>query len=242
MENWFSAGASGFKMFQWEHVLLLVVIFLVSIIMFGYRNRIRKMHIWKKILITGLVVSESTYHIWAIYNHLWDIHTFLPLQLCSFNILLCVLLLITDNRRLFAFVYLFGLTGAIQGLLTPELFQEPWHFRFIQYFLAHAFIVWTALYYAIIRSYTISWQLLFQSFFWLNIYALGVYVVDVAIGANYMFLLEKPSNASLMDYMGPYPWYILSLELVALCLCLFVFIPVKEKLKHKTEGYPPFEG
>ncbi|MET3729820.1 putative integral membrane protein (TIGR02206 family) [Fictibacillus halophilus] len=242
MENWFSAGTSGFKMFQWEHVLLLVFIFLVSIIMFGYRNRIRKMHIWKKILITGLVISESTYHIWAIHNNLWDIHIFLPLQLCSFNILLCVLLLITDNRRLFAFVYLFGLTGAIQGLLTPELFQEPWHFRFIQYFLAHALIVWTALYYAIIRSYTISWQLLFQSFFWLNIYALGVYVVDVAIGANYMFLLEKPSNASLMDYMGPYPWYILSLELVALCLCLFVFIPVKEKLKHKTEGYPPFEG
>ncbi|MBN3553384.1 TIGR02206 family membrane protein [Fictibacillus nanhaiensis] len=242
MENWFSAGASGFKMFQWEHVLLLVFIFLVSIIMYGYRNRIRKMHIWKKILITGLIVSETTYHIWAVYNNLWDIHIFLPLQLCSFNILLCVLLLITDNRRLFAFVYLFGLTGAIQGLLTPELFQEPWHFRFIQYFVAHAFIVWTALYYAIIRSYTISWQLLFQSFFWLNIYALGVYVVDVAIGANYMFLLRKPSNASLMDYMGPYPWYILSLELVALFLCLFVFIPVKEKLNHTTEGHPPFEA
>ncbi|MBH0171558.1 TIGR02206 family membrane protein [Fictibacillus sp. 18YEL24] len=242
MENWFSAGTSGFRMFQWEHVSLLVFIFFVSISMYGYRIRIRKMHVWKKILITGLIVSESTYHIWAIHNDLWDLHIFLPLQLCSFNILLCVLLLLTDNRRLFAFVYLFGLTGAVQGLLTPELFQEPWHFRFIQYFLAHAFIVWTALYYAIIKSYTISWQLLFQSFLWLNVYAVLVYVVDVAIDANYMFLLEKPSSASLMDFLGPYPWYILSLELVAFCLCLLVFIPVKEKRIHSKKCHPPLKA
>ncbi|ANC75903.1 hypothetical protein ABE65_003360 [Fictibacillus phosphorivorans] len=242
MENWLSAGTSGFRMFQWEHVLVLVFIFFVSIGMHGYRITIRKMHIWKKILITGLIVSESTYHMWAVYNDLWDIYIFLPLQLCSFNILLCVLLLITDDRRLFAFVYLFGLTGAIQGLLTPELFQEPWHFRFIQYFVAHAFIVWTALYYAIIRSYTISWKLLFQSFLWLNMYALLVYIINVAIGANYMFLLRKPSNASLLDFLGPYPWYILSLEFVALALSLLIFIPVKEKLDHMKKGHPPFEG
>lgn len=240
MESWFSAGSSGFRMFQWEHVLLLMLILFVSIGMYRYRIRMRKMQLWKRILITGLVVSESSYHIWAVHNDLWNLHIFLPLQLCSFNILLSVLLLLTDNRRLFAFVYLFGLTGAIQGLLTPELFQEPWHFRFIQYFIAHAFIVWTALYYAIVRSYTISWHLLFQSFLWLNIYAIGVYVVDVTNDANYMFLLEKPTNASLLDYLGPYPWYILSLELVAVCLCLLVFIMVKEKLNHTKEGHPPF--
>lgn len=242
MESWFGQGTSGFKMFGTEHVFILCLIFIVSVTIYVLRFRIMGMHAFKTVLLMGLILSEVSYHFWAIYNDMWTAKYFLPLQLCSINSLLSIVLLLTDNRKLFGFVYLFGLTGAIQGLLTPELYQEPWHFRFIQYFIAHAFIVWTALYYAMIKSFRISWALFFMSFLWLNVYALGVYMINFVIGANYMFLMKKPENASLMDYLGPYPWYILALELVALCLCLFAFIPVKEKSHGTRNDHPPFSA
>ncbi len=242
MENWFGPGTSGFKMFGLEHVLILSIIIIVSVTMYVLRSHLIGKRTVKKVLISGLIISEISYHLWAFANDMWSIKVFLPLQLCSLNILLSVVLLLTDNRKLFAFVFLFGLTGAIQGLLTPELYQEPWHFRFIQYFIAHAFIVWTALYYSIVKAFKITWTQFLMSFVWLNVYALGVYMLNAAISANYMFLMEKPSNASLMDYLGPHPWYILALELVALILCLLVFIPVKEKSHTTKQDHPLFKA
>lgn len=229
MKKWFSEGEPGFVSFGAEHIFSLAVIVLVVILMYLYRFRIKEMNSIKYILVSSLVLSEVSYQCWALYNEIWTAKLFLPLQLCSLNILLCIILLLTEHKKLFAFVYLFGFTGALQGLLTPELYQEPWHFRFIQFFLAHGLIVWTAMYYAIVKSYRITGGRFFKSFLWLNFYAVSVYIINILLNANYMFLMRKPGNASLMDFLGPHPWYILGLELIAFFICLLVWIPVIEK-------------
>jgi uncharacterized membrane protein YwaF len=35
-------------------------------------------------------------------------------------------------------------------------------------------------------------------------------VGDLLFDANYMYLREKPGESSLLDVMGPWPWYIAS--------------------------------
>jgi hypothetical integral membrane protein (TIGR02206 family) len=235
MGHWFSEGESGFVMFGLEHFLSLIIIIIVVLFMYIFRFRIKKMPTVKYVLVIGLALSEVSYQYWALYNEMWSLKLYLPLQLCSLNILLCIILLLTENKKLFAFIYLFGFTGALQGLVTPELYQQPWHFRFIQYFFAHGLIVWTAMYYAIIKSYRISWGRFVKSFLWLNFYAAGVYIINFLLNTNYMFLMRKPGNASLMDFLGPYPWYILGLELIAVCMCLIVFIPVLERNHNKIK-------
>ena len=54
----------------------------------------------------------------------------------------------------------------------------------------------------------------------LNLLLPLIFAVNVFFQGNYMFLREKPYNGSLLDYLGPYPWYILSLEGVA----FFIFV------------------
>ncbi|MCM3732820.1 TIGR02206 family membrane protein [Fictibacillus nanhaiensis] len=243
MEQWFNKGEDGFVTFGWEHIFSLSVIFVVVLFMYILRSYIREISYIKKLLFISLLLSEVSYQCWAIYNEMWTIKLYLPLQLCSFNIFLSAVLLVTENKKLFAFVYLFGFTGALQGLLTPELHQQAWHFRFIQFFIAHGLIVWTAMYFAIVRSFRISWLRFLQSFLCLNLYAAGVYAINVLLDTNYMFLMRKPGNASIMDYLGPYPWYILGLELVAFCMCLIAFLPVKEKSYHSMKkDHPPIDA
>ena len=37
-------------------------------------------------------------------------------------------------------------------------------------------------------------------------YLAATLVVNLCTGANYGYLLAKPSNPSLLDHLGPWPW------------------------------------
>ena len=57
----------------------------------------------------------------------------------------------------------------------------------------------------------------------LNSYAIAVGAIDRAMGWNYGYLCRKPAVPSLLDYLGPWPWYLVSLEGVALLTFLLLF-------------------
>ena len=58
----------------------------------------------------------------------------------------------------------------------------------------------------------------------LNVSAVVVGLVNLAVGSNYMFLMRKPDTASLLDLLGPHPVYILVEELIALALFILMYI------------------
>jgi uncharacterized membrane protein YwaF len=54
---------------------------------------------------------------------------------------------------------------------------------------------------------------------------LFVTIINYMLGSNYMYTLRKPATSSLLDYMGPWPWYLLVAEFVALFLFLLLYLP-----------------
>jgi uncharacterized membrane protein YwaF len=42
--------------------------------------------------------------------------------------------------------------------------------------------------------------------------------VNARFGTNYMYLRAKPEAPTLLDLLGPWPWYVLGGEIVAVCL------------------------
>jgi hypothetical integral membrane protein (TIGR02206 family) len=58
-------------------------------------------------------------------------------------------------------------------------------------------------------------------------------------GGNYMFLSERPDTASLLDYMGPWPWYILGGGLLALGMFAVLDIPFRRR---RAAGLTPHEA
>ncbi len=140
----------------------------------------------------------------------------MPLELCSVTLLLSILMLIFRSRWLYPVVLFAGIGGALQAVLTPNLAYAFPHYRFIHFFVAHSAIILAALYMTWIAGLRPTWKGVGKVMLFLNGLALMVWIVDRALGANYMFLTGKPSTPSILDVLGPYPVYILAEEAIAL--------------------------
>jgi hypothetical integral membrane protein (TIGR02206 family) len=146
----------------------------------------------------------------------------LPLHLCDLSWVLALAGLARLDRRVAEPLYFFALAGTAPGLVTPEL---PWGFlstRFLAYFLTHGLVVTTAVVltfgFRLVPQRGAAWR----AFGLLNLYALIVTPVNLALGANYLYLRRKPDPWTPFDLLGPWPYYILGLE--AAFLAMFVLL------------------
>lgn len=229
MDAFFSSGAiSGFVLLSFPHILALAVVLLLILGLFYTRIAIRNHPRLRRTIRYGLalllLLSEASLNIWYLSQNIWDARYTLPLELCSLTLLLSIIMLLTRSRWLYPFLFLAGIAGALQALITPNLSYEFPHFRYFQFFISHAAIILASLYMTWIEGYKLSWKSVAWAMLLLNISAAAVWGVDYAIGANYMFLAHKPDTASLLNLLGPYPYYLLAEEGIALLMFIILYI------------------
>lgn len=200
----------------------------ICILMYLFKSQIRGKGI-KKIrlsLAAILIFQEVSFQIWSITTGLWSVKYTLPLQLCSITTILTAVLLVTKSKKLYQIIYFWGIGGAIQALLTPELgiYTYP-HFRYFEFFIAHGAIIAGCLFMTFVEGYRPKLKSVWESMIVLNIYAVIVGIFNKIVEANYMFLCTKPEVPSIMDILGPWPFYIASLEIVAVVFFLILYLP-----------------
>lgn len=147
---------------------------------------------------------------WALPSQ-WGIGHSLPLQLCDLAALAAVWALWTHSQVAFALTYFWGLTLTAQAFISPELNGPDFPaLEFIMFFGLHCLVVWAGIYltwgvglrpnwrtYRITVAATITW-------------AAVMFAFNHVAGTNYGFLNAKPRAGSLLDLLGPWPWYLLS--------------------------------
>ncbi|WP_317167402.1 TMEM164 family acyltransferase [Winogradskyella costae] len=50
-------------------------------------------------------------------------------------------------------------------------------------------------------------------------------MLNYALTANYVYLTEKPQSATIMDYFGEWPYYVIAGQLTLIPLFLLVYLP-----------------
>ena len=60
---------------------------------------------------------------------------------------------------------------------------------------------------------------------WTQVYLVCAGTVNWLTRTNYGYLAAKPIHGSLLDYFGPWPWYLLTLEAMALLFFTVFYSP-----------------
>jgi hypothetical integral membrane protein (TIGR02206 family) len=229
VSEYFAYAYSGapFEQLGAAHVSALLVILGILVIFWRVpiypieRRRIRYC------LAILLVVNELSWHAWHAYYGLWSVQEMLPLDLCNLLVFTSAFTLITKNQKAYEFTYLLGIPAASQVLITPALgpYGFP-HVLFFQIFISHGGIVLAALYLTLVEQMRPeSWRSVGRVAIWTTLYTLVIFFLNQALGSNYLFLAYKPPAATLIDYLGPWPWYILVMEAIGLVLVCLLYLP-----------------
>ncbi len=151
----------------------------------------------------------------------------LPLDLCDVVLGLTVWALAAPRAGLLEVVYSLGLGGSGMALLTPDPGAPLASFGGASFFVAHGGVVAAVLFLVLagrLRPRPGAW---WRVFLWVNAYAALVALFDWRFGTNYMYLRAKPPSPTLLDALGPWPWYVLAAEPVALALLWVLHLPFR---------------
>ncbi len=160
----------------------------------------------------------------------------LPLELCDAALVLAVITLVVPRRATAEVVYFWAVSGSVLAMLTPDLAWDFPRWEFVVFFGLHGLVFVAALVLvfglglrprpgAALRVWGIT-----------AAWAVGVGVVDLAFGTNYMYLRRKPLSATALDWMGPWPVYIAVGAAVALALFLLVGLPFRRERPPDRRG------
>ena len=200
------------------HLAPLVVIAIATAVLVVAARRVPGA--WLRALAVVLVIDEVS---WWVYLAAGGGEPDqraqpLPLQLCDMAIFVAAAALWTRNRLLVEVTYFWALAGTIQALLTPALPQPFPTYPWFQYYVAHGGVVAAALALVVgLRLQPRRGAVVWVAGITLAFAAL-VGAVDAVTGGDYMFLRAKPPTPTLLDLLGPWPWYILSATALAVVL------------------------
>jgi hypothetical integral membrane protein (TIGR02206 family) len=219
------------KRFQhWSatHILIVVATFVLAgiLIFIGRRNAARTFPVSIGKIIGGiLLLNYACYVCYRIHSGLWMVRYDLPMELCNWAALATMFAFFLQNRTLAELAYFWVMAGSINGVISPDLAVSFPHPYFFIFFIAHSGLVIGSLYLVFGLKYYPRPGAIRRVFIISQIYLATAFVINYVLGGNYGYTMAKPGSASLFDYLGPWPYYLISLEGIALFLYGVLYLP-----------------
>ncbi len=234
---------SPFTLFGFTHSAALVFVALacVAVGVAAHTANERRQAVLRWGLIGFAVVNWLGWDAWQLAYGLWSPMYSLPLHICTLSVPLAALMLLTRSYTLFQLLYFWGFTAAVVAMFTPDLagygYNFP-HFRYWIFFTSHGSILLAVVYAAVAYGYRPTWRSVGLAFLLTNAYLLVASLVNWLTGGNYVYIARKPDFPTLIDFLGPWPWYIVPLQLIGLAAFGLVYLPwaARDRLQARKQA------
>jgi hypothetical integral membrane protein (TIGR02206 family) len=200
----------GFEAFTPEHGLLLLLLLAGAGVLgvVGSRQRGRTgEERFRRTFAVLIPVFTIPFQVLQLLPDDFNLGTSLPLQVCDLSWIVAVHALWTRDGRAISLLYFWALVLDMQAAVTPSLgqtFPDP---RYFMFWGMHFLTIWAAVYLVCLAGGP-GWRTYRLALVVTAAWAATVMVFNAVSGTNYGYLARKPATSSMLDLMGPWPWYI----------------------------------
>ena len=235
-------GPRPFHPFDLQHLIALGILLVLGILIVWASKRLaptQRAWIGRGLAASLLAYAAVTYVQKALAGEL-SMDYALPLELCHWVMIACFLSLLHPSQFVSEIAYFWGFAGTLQATLTPDIGSGFPSWEFVEFFWSHGCIL-LAIVFIIAQGFRPRKGSVWRMVLAVNVYALLIGMMDWAFRWNYGYLCRKPVEPSLLDYLGRWPWYLASLEGIALASFLLLYLPwwLMGRLSHGRELLGP---
>jgi hypothetical integral membrane protein (TIGR02206 family) len=224
-----------FRLFGISHILILASVAGITALLVWWARTDRSVVSTLRInLAAFLLVNELVWYIHNIARGWINIPYGLPLNLCDVIVWLTIVAAFTLKPTLVELAYYWGIAGSLMAVLTPDLGVPLASYPGVYFFLAHGGVVITILFLVLTNAATPRPGSWWKALLWLNAYTILVGTFDSLFQTNYFYLREKPGSPTLLDYVGPWPWYLLAGELFGVAAFWLLWLPIRSQMRRAS--------
>lgn len=192
--------------------------------------------VFARALAVFLVANQLSWYV--VERNSLSLQWSLPLGLCEIGTFVAGAALWWRTPLLVEITYFWGLGGTVQALLTPELDRFslfPTYFYF-QYYINHGGLVLAAVFLVVGLNLVPRPGAVLRVAMITAAYLVVVAGVDRVTGGDYLYLRQPPPTASLLNLLGPWPWYVGGMIALGIVVLLVLNSPfwVMRRLARRT--------
>ena len=221
-----------FILFSNEHLITVGIGFISCILLVFLGFFTEKKATFAKIVaiaVLGVKIAELLFR-----HHYYGetVAELLPLHLCPIVIILSIFMMFFHSEVLFQPVYFWSI-GAFFAILMPDIRDGMSNFASQSFFITHFFILFSTAYAFVHFRFRPTKAGFLCSFLLLVTLAFIMYFVNNKLGTNFLYVNHPPVTKSLVDFMGPWPYYIFSLAGIDIAISFFMYLPFRRNKKSK---------
>ena len=228
-----------FILFSNEHLITVGIGFISCILLVFLGFFTEKKATFAKIVaiaVLGVKIAELLFR-----HHYYGetVAELLPLHLCPIVIILSIFMMLFHSEVLFQPVYFWSI-GAFFAILMPDIRDGMSNFASQSFFITHFFILFSTAYAFVHFRFRPTKAGFLCSFLLLVTLAFIMYFVNNKLGTNFLYVNHPPVTKSLMDFMGPWPYYIFSLAGIDIAISFFMYLPFRKNKKSKYGSWKSY--
>ena len=221
----------NFQPFNQDHLGALAIggVAIVVFLLVGKRGGNGRLLTSGLLAFLNLISFPINQAAWMTLGKPLPLDNILPLHLCDIAAMTAGFALLTRRPALCALTYFWGLAATLQALLTPAIGLGFPSWPFITFFIQHFAIVAAALYIPIVDGWRPKqpfWSDPLRVYGWSVAYLTFALGINTLLDTNFGFASRPPANPSLIDHLGPWPWYLFSMQAIAVSLFLLLALPL----------------